>query len=483
MNKNSVVSNYFFNLVNTVTGLLFPLITFPYAARILMPQGIGLIQFYSSIIEYITLITALGIPLYAVREVARHRDNIEERNRISMEILIFHIALSFIAYLLVYVLLVFSDKIQQDIPLFLLLSLSIFFNTIAVNWFFQAVEEFQFIAIRSFCIRLLSLVALFLFVHTKDDLLQYAAITVCSGVGASIFNLIRFRALLGGTLNCYKKLRPLRHFKPSLNVFILNLIISIYVNLDSVMLGFLKNDQSVGYYTAAIRLTKVQLGIVSALGTILLPRFSSLIAEGQIEKFISLANNAISYIFALSVPLTTATIILAPKIINLLCGQEYSSSIIVMQIISPIIIFIGLSGMIGIQILYPLGEESKVIRATLIGAILNFSINVFLIPTYAEHGAAIATFIAEFSVMVVLGILVKRRIPIKFLSKQNFSYFMSSFLLLTVICLIDLLHLTSLLSLIVSFILGSIVYLMSLYWFNDYFILQGLEIFKRKFKR
>lgn len=481
--SKSLVSNYIFNLLNTVTGLLFPLITFPYTARILLPNGIGQIQFYSSIIDYISLISALGIPLYAVREVARARDNSELRNKISLEILILHTALSLLGYFVVLGLILFVNKLHQNIPLFLLLSLSIFFNTIAVNWFYQAIEEFKYITIRSLFIRSVSLISLFLFVHTKEDLLQYAAITVFSGAGASIFNIIRFRAFIKEYKVSWSQLKPLRHLKPALKIFTLNLIISIYVNLDSVMLGFLKNDQAVGYYAAAVRLTKVQLGIIGSLGAILLPRFSNLIALGKKEEFMSLANNAINYIFAIAFPLSIASILLAPQIIAILCGDNYNESIIVMQIISPIIFFIGLSSLIGMQILYPVGKESYVIKATALGAFLNFSVNYFLIPKIAQCGAAFATLLAEVVVTTVMIIIARKSLPFKFISRQNISYVLSSLIMGVGVFFVSNLNLSNILIICLSVIIGSILYIYSLFLFRDPFLLKGINLITIKLKK
>lgn len=482
MSKN-ILSNYVFNLLNTVTGLLFPLITFPYAARILMPPGIGQIQFYTSVIEYITLITALGIPLYAVREIARVRDDANLRSKISLEILILHTCLSLVGYIIIFGLIATVSKLQQNIPLFLLLSISVFFNTIGVNWFFQAIEEFKYITIRSLLIRMISLISLFIFVHTKDDLLKYAAITVFSGAGASIFNIIRFRSLLNGYNIVWSQIHPCNHLKPALKIFALNLIISIYVNLDSVMLGFLKNDVAVGYYAAAVRLTKVQLGVIGSLGSILLPRFSNLIALGKKEEFISLANNAINYIFAIAFPLSMASILLAPQIITILCGDNYNESIIVMQIISPIIFFIGLSGLIGMQILYPLGKETYVIKATAMGALLNFSVNYYLIPKIAQSGAAIATLLAEVTVAIIMIIIARKSLPFKIVSRQNISYILSSLLMGIGIFIISSFNISHILIVCLSVIIGSILYIGSLFLFKDPFLFKGFSMISIKLKK
>ena len=187
----SIKKNFILNLINVLSGLLFPLITFPYTSRILMPDGIGLVQFFQTIIGYIALCTALGIPIYAVREIARIKDNQIECNKITVEILLLHSCLTLIGYVIVVVLITTVAKIQVDIPLFSLLSANLFFSAIGALWFYQGIEDFKYITIRALVVRTLSLIALFIFVKEKTDLFYYAAISVLAEVGGNIFNFFR----------------------------------------------------------------------------------------------------------------------------------------------------------------------------------------------------------------------------------------------------------------------------------------------------
>ena len=108
----SVSKNYILSLVNTISGLLFPIITFPYASRILMADGIGEVNFFTSIISYISLFTCLGIPLYAVREIARVRDDEKAISRVATEILLLHTVLTFVGYAIVLILCFTVSKVS-----------------------------------------------------------------------------------------------------------------------------------------------------------------------------------------------------------------------------------------------------------------------------------------------------------------------------------------------------------------------------------
>ena len=242
----SLKGNIILNGVNTATSLLFPIITFPYAARVLMPEGIGAVNFLNSVISYIVLLTSLGIPMYAVKEVAKYRDDRLWRGRITIEILLLSLVLCIAGYVAVWLLARFVPQIHSQSALFYVLSLSIVFNTVGVNWFYQAIEDFRFITIRALIIRTLSAAALFIFVKTPCDLLIYGLIIVGSTVGNNIINLIHLRKIIDLKAVRLKALNLKRHVRPALQLFIFNLIVSIYIHLNSVMLGFMSGAGEVG---------------------------------------------------------------------------------------------------------------------------------------------------------------------------------------------------------------------------------------------
>lgn len=189
----SVKVNFILNLINTGTQMLFPLITFPYVCRVIGAEGIGQINFFQSIISYISLLTCLGIPMYAIREIARDRNDVVKMNRTATEILLLHSMLSLGGYLIVAILCMVVPQIQVNIPLFLILSLNIFFGAIGCEWFYQGIEDFKYITIRGLIIKIISVILLFVFVKSKTDLIYYGCYLVFGILGGNVFNFFRLR--------------------------------------------------------------------------------------------------------------------------------------------------------------------------------------------------------------------------------------------------------------------------------------------------
>lgn len=429
----SLKKNFVFNLINTVSALLFPLITFPYASRILMADGIGQVQFYHSIINYIVLLSSLGIPLYGIKEIARVRDNTEELSRTTIELISLGIILSVIGYIIVGVLCCTVGKVQDNIPLFLILSSSILITSIGCPWFYSGVEEFEYITVVGLIVKTVSAIFLFCVVETKDDLLLYGVYTVIGSIGGYFINFIRLRKYISLSGISLKSINCWRHIKPAAAIFLFNIVTSIYINLDTVMLGFLTDSTSVGYYTGATKISHIMVTVVTSFGAVLLPRSSNLIKNNRTEDFYTLSSKSYNLISMLSFPIMCGIILLAPSIILLFCGNGFLPSVTTLRLIAPIIVFIGMSNLVGLQMLYPLGKIKLVTISTCVGATVNLVLNYALIPLFAHNGAAIATVIAELSVAVTQLLMVRTLIPFSLLSRRTVIYFVSS-LLMTFVC-------------------------------------------------
>ena len=443
-----------------------------------MPEGIGAVNFLNSIVNYIILLTSLGIPLYAVKEVAKYRDDKPTRDRITIEILILSTLLCIGGYILVWILAEFVPEIQSQTSLFFILSLSILFNTVGINWFYQAIEDFKFITVRALIIRTLSAIALFIFVKSPADLLIYGMIIVGSTVGNNIINLIHLRKIVEVKTLRLKTLNLFRHVKPAFQLFIFNLITSLYIHLNSVMLGFMSGDEQVGYFTAGTKVSHIGLMVLSSVATVLLPRCSNLIAKGDKEGFSNVIGKSLNLTLGLSLPMTLGLILLATPVTIIFCGNEYSESIPVLILNAPVIIFIGLTNLMGIQILYPKDKIGIVIWSVSVGAMVNVILNILLIPSYSAEGAAIATLFAEFSVLLFQILFGRKYFPFRISALFSIKYVLATLIMSLSIIAVTYFVNGNLQQLIIGLTLGIVVYAISLLLMKDKLFLEILTSLK-----
>ena len=479
---SSLKTNVVLNFVNTLTGIVFPVITFPYAARILLPEGIGTVNFLQSIVNYIVLLTSLGIPMYAVREVAKFRNDVKKRNIVTIEITILSFFLCLFGYIVVWILGIVIPQIHSHLALFYILSLSILFTAIGVEWFYKAIEDFKFITVRAVAFRVFAAISLFLFVRTDDDLLVYAWVVVGSTVGNNFINFLHLRKFVQLKEIDWLCLRIWRHLIPSCRVFVFNIVVSIYVNLNIVMLGFISGDTAVGFYTAGNKVAHVILSVVASLGGVMLPRCSNLVEQGMKNEFSAITRKSYRFVLATSIPSTVGLILLATPIIVTFAGCDFGDASIVLCWTAPVIIFIGLSNVLGIQVLYPQGKENLVIWSTVGGAVFNFFFNLLLIPTYSYVGAAIATFVAELVVLLIQMWGGRKYIPFSTWEKDYFHYLIASLIMAVAVFIITVLISDIWFLLFIAMLVGSLIYGGLLWYMKDPLFLEAIAFVVRYIK-
>lgn len=477
--KNSLKKNFSLNLIKILINLFFPLITFPYISRILLPEGIGRVTYVQSINNYFLLLINLGIPLYGIREIAKVRNNKLEKSKVFSEIFFLNIITTILG-VIVYLYFYNSNIIKNDKEIFLIFSIVLLFNFLSVDWFFQGIEDYQYITIRTVVIKILSALFLFIFVKKSSDIYIYSVIVVFSLIGSNFFNIVRALKLVDLKL---KRLNIKRHLKGILIIFSMSLAISIYTNLDGVMLGSYGSKYSLGLYSAASKIISLVMGIVTSLGAVLLPRISNYIEEKKEEEIKKILEKTFSFLLFLIIPSIIGIYFTVNEIILLFAGKEYLEATTTLKILSLIILFIGFSNFIGMQILYPRGEEKKVFYSVLAGAIINFSLNLYLIPRYYQNGAAFATCVAEFTVVVIQIFLGYKYLKFQKFNYNNFKFLIASFIMGAILYFTQNLNLNLLLKLVVKVVIGSSVYIFVLIALREDNIYEFLEKILMKFRR
>ena len=260
-----------------------------------------------------------------------------------------------------------------------------------------------------------------------------------------------------------------------------NVIISIYLQLNNVLLGFMKDTEAVGYFTAATKIMVITMSISSALGAVIMPRTSNLIAEERMDEFKALVQKSYDFIFALAMPLMVGLIFTSPSAVLLLSGEGFVPAILTSQIVAFNILTVGLSGVMGIQVLYPLGKINIVILCTSIGAIINVFLNVLLIPRYGHNGTAVAYMLAEMTVTVSMVFIGKRYIPIRFLKRQHLNYVLGSVVMGVCLYFISWLGLGNTATLVMMISMGGIVYVVILLFLRDSIGMIPWKILREKF--
>ena len=400
MNKKaSIKKNFIMNAILTVSTVIFPLITIPYISRVLGPDAKGRVNFATDLIAYFVMLAQLGIPTYGIRACARVRDDREQLTRTAHELLMINLVMSAVSYVLLAVALLIIPQLQEDRLLYVIISLTILLSSIGMEWLYKALEQYTYITIRSVISKLIAVAAMFLLVRAESDYMVYGAITIFAASASNILNLVNAHKYIGFRPVGQYDLR--RHLKLVAVFFAMACATTIYTRLDTVMLGFMLTKADVGYYDTAVRIKVILVSVVTSLGAVLLPRSSYYIEQGNTEAFRKITLKALNFVTLLAVPLSVFFILFAKESILVLSGNRYYESIVPMQVIMPTLFLIGITNILGIQILVPTGREKTVLYSEIAGAVIDVIINALLIPGMKSTGAAIGTLIAESAVLLV----------------------------------------------------------------------------------
>jgi O-antigen/teichoic acid export membrane protein len=469
--------NVFYNVLLAITQVLFPLITFPYLARTLGPEHVGVLNFAESFARYFVLLAALGIPIYGVREVAKAASDRTLLTKTFTEIFIINVMGTLLLSLVFLVFIHTLAPLASEKTLFNWALAYFVLQVFQLEWFFSGMNQFKFIAIRSLVIRLFFIAAVFLFIRSTYDYENYFRMQVGLAVVLAVFNGKRLWDLLDFSSLTFARLELKKHLKPMALLFLTIFTISVYFSLDTILLGFLANNESVGYYSSAMKLNRLFIGVLSAISVAMFPGLVSLYHKGEKEAFVVLVKQCFYVLISLSLPLVVGIITCAPEIIHIFFGTAFDRAILPLQITAPLILIISMSGIFGFQILSAVGKDKSILLSALMGMLISIILAFQLVPTYQEKGAAITILLTELTVCMAFIFFTRKEISLSNYTLVFFQQLLSLIPYVGIVFLFKLFVPTLLLRLLV-------IGVFSLVWFLalQLFILPD-TIFRKQWNR
>lgn len=404
MGTASIKKNFLMNAILTISGILFPMISFLYVARTIGPTGNGKVDFATSVVSYFALFAQLGIPTYGIRACAKVRDDRKALSRTVHELVTINLAMTLLAYIVFFPTIFLVPRFRADKTLLMIISITLLLNSLGIEYLYRAIEKYSYITIRSIAFKLLAFIPLFLLVKDESHYVIYGAITIFASSASNILNFIHARKYID--FKGFGKPNYKQHFKLVAMFFAMSCATTIYLNLDRLMLGFMVTDADVGYYGAAAKLKNILVQFVTSLGAVILPRASYYVENKLYDDFRRITQKALKFVFVVAVPLVVFFIIYAREGIMVVSGTKYLPAVPGMMVIMPTLLFIGITNILGIQVLLPLGKEKYVLYSEIAGAIIDLILNVIFIPSLKATGASLGTTVAEFVVLVVQLILI-----------------------------------------------------------------------------
>ena len=397
--KTSLKINAYFNVLQQCANIFFPLITYPYVTRVLGSENLGKYNFADSIVQLFLLFASLGIPIYAIREVSKVRDNQTKKEKLCSELTSINLLILIVVYFCLICSSVFVNKLSNYALVIYILSVEIISYVIGRDWLTSAYEDFLFIAARHIVFQTLSLVLIFIFVKQPEDYVRYAVIRTVGASGGYISNLIYNRKYASFRLT--RRLNIKKHLKPILLLFASSVALTIYVKSDITILGFFRSDSDVAVYSVASKIYSIIKAVINAIIMVSIPRLSRYLARNELDKYSITLSKLWNAIIAIVMPSVCGCALLSKDILYLIGGKEFIGGQYALSILS-ISLFFAVGGCLYSQaIMIPFNLEKDFLQATTIAAFTNLILNFIFIPLIGIEGAAVTTLIAEIIIFFV----------------------------------------------------------------------------------
>lgn len=488
MGTKSVKKNTILNGFRMALTVLVPLITFPYCSRIFLAEGMGQINFAQSITNTFTLFASLGIYTYGVREGAKVGGDKSLFSSFATQILTINLTSTLFTYIVFVVCLFTVPKFGAYKLLLLIYGITIGFAALGLDWVYGAYEEYAYITKRQILVQVFTLAALFLLVHKRDDIYIWAAISVISNVGANVFNIIYAKKYITFRSSRIELRSLVPHITPILILFATRLASVVYANIDSILLGFMTTDTSVGLYAAAVKINTILITFFSAMSPVFVPRIVEYLGNKEWDNYYIFLKKAFALVLMVGIPAVIGLELLSEEVIMVLSGAAFLNAVTTMRILTPIVLINTIAGVFYYDFLVPRKKEKYVLICTAIAALVNVIVSASCIPVWSQNGAAIGSLIAEIiGLFTVLYISLREDKKLIRSLPNPIKYLIGSIVMAATIYLLKITIDSIIIRLVAAIVTGVCVYFLMILLMKDNYAVEAkdwaLSLLKRRIRK
>lgn len=449
----SIKKNFLYNAFYQVLTLILPLITTPYISRVMGAEKIGVYSYAYSIASYFGLFILLGLNNYGNRTIASVCD---DKKKLSKTFWSIYVMQLFFGILIISIYLGYAFFIASERTMALLQIIYLVSVTLDISWFFFGIERFKLTVTRNTIIKVLTVIAMLLFVKSVDDLYIYAIIMVGGPLISQIFLWIFLKDFIDLSKISFYDVK--QHIIPNLILFIPVIAISLYTIMGKIILGNMSSMTEVGYFESANKLTVIPTMAITALGTVMLPRISNMVSHGQHDETQRYLEKSLIISAFLSSSMALGISAVSKEFVPLFYGVGFDKCEVLIPILVLSSIFISWANVIRTQYLIPYKKDKIYIQSVFLGAIVNIAINVVLIPYLQSIGAAIATLSAEMTVCVFQTFKVRKELNIRSYLKKSVLFIIIGIIMYVIVLQVPFVN-NNIITIIIKVIVGGLIYL------------------------
>ena len=470
MKDVSITINFIMRMLRIFFGGLFTFFLLKFSTNIFSPVEIGEVDYANTIILYISSIASLGINNYGIRETALVSNNKERLSYSTIELLLIIFITTLIGYVVLFLMIYWFGFFSNIKTLLLIMSINILLMNLGINWFYIGIEEQTFITIRFVIVRFVVAILLLLLVHDEDDFIIYVILYTSIEGGMGILNMLFLPKRINFGID-FRKLNLRKHIRPLLTIFVGSISIIIYNQLNVVMLSSYYPDR-VAFFSIPNQVIYFIVVLVTLLVPVLMPKVVQAINQRDYDVVDKYSVLSLQYILFFALPIICYIMVMSKEITLMLSSESFLDAQEPFRYFSLTILLVAVNNFFGLQILYSYNKEKIYSLVIFITLLINIILNFLFIPIYRENGVVISAIFSELLKALLLYFYCRRFIAsINLFSFRFFKYFIASLIMLVPIYMVSTLDLTYTISISLSFFIGGLSYLLTLYLLKEKLVL------------
>lgn len=478
MREKSIVKNAIYKILLNFFNIIVPLIIGPYSYRVLGKESMGLLGKGEAIYNYFLILAAFGIYQYGLREISRLRNDKAKLQKVFTSLFTIGI-LSNLTVLTIYI--VFSYISFGYTPKFLVLmmyGISLIGNLFFVEWANEALENYDFITIKTMIIKVLYLICLFTFVKKPSDFIIFALLVNLSNFLNYFVSFVYIKKSIGFD---FQNIELKKHIRFLLMTLIMSNANILYTQLDRLMLP----ESVLANYTLPQSIVLMINALILSIVYVTIPRLSNMLGNNDEVAYLSLLNRVSETLCAFLFPASIGILVLAPEIVILFGGNQYYGAIMPLRIFAIFMISLGFESILSNQVLYVKGREKKLVKFILIGGVSNVIFNSALIffNRFTPNTAIATTALANL-ILIGLEYTYTRKvlkIDLQILSIRKLKYLLIALMFIPVTFGIKVLVSGIIKVTILTVSINALIYILVLYSIKDYVVITIISKVQQKF--
>ena len=414
---NDTRINVIVNIIRTLILTLLSFITFPWVCRYLGDSAVGAYTWANTFVAYFLILAKIGIPNLAVRECVKVRNDKEKLSNKVQSFFLLQLISTLISFGLMCAVVFSVPALRDSNALIFILAINFIVGAFSFEWVFIALEKQFYMSVRSIVALTLCAILVIVFITTPSDVYIYALITASVTVVTTIANLFYVRKFIS-----FKKTMPYsykEYVKPLFILCSLSLLVSLYNQTDTFILGFINLDKTeVASYSVGIKGIDIIIGIFAGLSTVFIPRAAYYYSKEDKRFFNNLTNYSVNICFFIVMPAIVTMAVLSKPICSLISGNfdyvtangSYQDAPMILIILCSMMITYSLGEIIYGQILLPMKKEKYYLLSMGVGTIINIVMSIVLGGIVSKQvswmtpaiGVAIGTAVTDLLIIIFL---------------------------------------------------------------------------------